>query len=290
MNKYDEDFLSYLIIDKKYSENTIKTYRYALKNFKNYIKKDYLKITKKDIVSYLEYEQKSGKEAKSIAHSLTVIRNFYKYLEIEQIIKNNPTDNITMPKIKKTLPDILTEKQVNDILDIKLCDKYSYRNKAMLELVYSAGLRESELINLKVYDVNINNATIRVLGKGSKERIIPIGDYALKALEIYLNEYRSQLLKGKENDYLFLNSRGNKMSRQAFFKIVKQIASEKGIKNNISPHTLRHSFATHMLEHGADLRSIQELLGHSNIRTTEIYTHLNNKLKSDNYHEFHPHG
>ncbi len=290
MNKYDEDFLSYLIIDKKYSENTIKNYRYALKNFKNYIKKDYLKITKKDIVSYLEYEQKNGKEAKSIAHSLTVIRNFYKYLEIEQIIKNNPTDNITMPKIKKTLPDILTEKQVNDILDIKLCDKYSYRNKAMLELVYSAGLRESELINLKVYDVNINNATIRVLGKGSKERIIPIGDYALKALEIYLNEYRSQLLKGKENDYLFLNSRGNKMSRQAFFKIVKQIASEKGIKNNISPHTLRHSFATHMLEHGADLRSIQELLGHSNIRTTEIYTHLNNKLKSDNYHEFHPHG
>lgn len=290
MKEYDKDFLSYLIIDKKYSDNTVKTYGYALKQFKDFIKKDFLKVNKQDILSYLSFEQVNNKEAKSVAHSLTVIRNFYKYLEIEGIIKNNPTNNIDMPKIKKTLPNVLTEEQIIDILDIPLKDKYSYRNKAMLELVYSAGLRESELINLKVYDVNINNATVKVFGKGSKERVIPLGDYALEAVNIYLNDYRPQLMCRKETDYLFLSSRGDKMSRQAFFKIVKQIAISKGITTNFSPHTLRHSFATHMLENGADLRSIQELLGHSNIKTTEIYTHLNNKIKSDNYHEFHPHG
>lgn len=288
MKSYDEDFLSYLIIDKKYSDNTIKTYRYALKHFKEFVKKDFLKINKYDITNYLSFEKENNKEAKSIAHSLTVIRNFYKYLEKEGIIKDNPTDNIDMPKVKKSLPNVLTVEQIDTILNIPFKDKYSYRNKAMLELVYSAGLRESELINLKVYDININNATVRIFGKGFKERIVPLGDYALLALNIYLTEYRAQFIKRSESDYLFLNSRGSKMSRQAFFKIIKQISADTNI--NFSPHTLRHSFATHMLENGADLRSIQELLGHSNIRTTEIYTHLNNKLKSENYHKYHPHG
>ena len=157
----------------------------------------------------------------------------------------------------------------------------------MLELMYSTGVRITELINIKIHDLNMNNCTLKVMGKGSKERIIPIGDIALKYVKIYIENYRSEFIK-KNTDYLFLNSRGTLMTRQAFFKIVKKIAKEKKIKTDFSPHTLRHSFATHMLENGADIRTIQELLGHSDLSTTQIYTNVSNKFIEENYH-FHPH-
>lgn len=174
------------------------------------------------------------------------------------------------------------------LLDIKVIDKYTARNKAMLELMYSSGLRISELINLRISNVSLSEALVRIFGKGSKERIVPIGDCALNALNKYIFNYRQELLK-QNSDYLFLSVRGTKMSRQAFFKIIKKIASEKNIKTDISPHTLRHSFATHMLNYGADLRIIQELLGHSDISTTQIYTHISKNKISDDYLNSHPH-
>lgn len=288
MNEYIKDFLDYLLIDKKYSLNTKKSYENDLLNFSEYIKEDLTKITKNNIIEYLEYLKKTEKQ-RTIAHNLTVLRSFYKYLELENIISRNPTANIDMPRLPKTLPKVLSIDEINTLLDINLKNKYDYRNKAMLELMYATGIRISELINLKMENAHLENCTLLVMGKGKKERIIPLGDYALKYLEIYLNSYRNELLKNKVSDYIFLSNRGDKMTRQCFFEIIKKIAFEKGIKTEFSPHTLRHSFATHMIENGADLRSVQELLGHENISTTQIYTNISRKYIEDNYNEFHPH-
>ena len=209
---------------------------------------------------------------------------------MENKIQNNPCETIPMPKLKKSLPNILSEEEVIKLLDINVIDNYSCRNKAMLELMYSSGLRVSELINLKLQDIDLTSDIVRTFGKGSKERVVPIGDYAKEYLEKYIYEYRSSMLKKKNSEYIFLSSRGDKMTRQAFFKIVKRIAKEKGINKELSPHTLRHSFASHMLKYGADLRTIQELLGHSDISTTQIYTHITNEELKNNYENYHPHG
>ena len=208
---------------------------------------------------------------------------------IEKRIKVNPISKIELPKIEKTLPNVLSIDEVDKLLDIEVTDAFSSRNKAMLELMYGSGLRVSELVNLSINDIDLFNATVRTIGKGSKERIIPLGDYAINSLDIYLNRYRSSMLKKNACDKLFLNNHGKGMTRVGFFKILKALAKEKGIDKEISPHTLRHSFATHLLNNGADLRSIQEMLGHYNLATTQIYTHVaNEKLKSD-YDMYHPH-
>lgn len=188
------------------------------------------------------------------------------------------------------MPSILTEDEILKLLDIELTDNFSYRNKAMLELMYATGLRVSELINLKMQDIDFSQDIIRTFGKGSKERVIPIGDYAKEYLEKYIYEYRGSMLKKENTEYLFLNNHGKQMTRQGFFKIIKKIAKEKGINKELSPHTLRHSFASHLLKYGADLRTIQELLGHSDISTTQIYTHITNEELKKNYEDFHPHG
>ena len=284
---YIIEYKKYLLIDRKYSNNTISSYMNDLKNYNKFINNDIKKVTKQQILSFIE-EGKNNKSDKSVAHTLTVLRNFYNYLEKENIIKDNPTDKIDLPKLRKTLPNVLTNEEINEILDIKLKTKKDYRDKAMLELMYAAGIRISELINIKVNEIDLVNATVLINGKGSKERLIPIDDISIKYIKEYLDIYRNQLLKNKNTDYLFLNNRGEKITRQSLFKTIKKIALEKGIKKELSPHTLRHSFATNMLENGADLRSIQELLGHSNISTTQIYTHVSNKIKQENYKN-HPH-
>ena len=288
MNEYIIDFLNYLLIDKKYSINTKNSYLNDLKLFFDYIKKDPTLITKSDILKFLEH-QKNFENERTCAHNITVLRSFYKYLEMEDVIRKNPTSNIELPKLRKSLPKVLNVDEVDRLLDIELKDKYDYRNKAMLEVMYSSGLRVSELINLKLNNLSMENCSLIVIGKGNKERILPIGDYAYNYLKIYLDSYRTSLLNNKQSDYIFLSSRGDKMSRQAFFKIVKNLLKEKNINIEFSPHTLRHSFATHMLENGADLRSIQELLGHLNISTTQIYTNISNKFIEKNYNEYHPH-
>lgn len=290
IDTYINEFTEYLIIDKKYSENTIKAYNNDLKKFKNFIKnKTINNIDENSIKDYLKYLNKQNNDTKTISHNISTLRSFYKFLLIEKKINKNPMEYIELPKTKKSLPKTLSIEEIDKLLDINLTDAFSFRNKAMLELMYSSGLRVSELINVKIHDIDTSNCIIRIMGKGSKERIVPLGDYAIRYIKLYLKEYREKLIKKELNDYLFLNNHGNKMTRQGFFKILKALAKEKNIKTEFSPHTLRHSFATHLLNGGADLRSIQEMLGHSDISTTQIYTHVSKEKLKENYNNFHPH-
>lgn len=289
LDKYIYEFTNYLLIDKNYSKNTIEAYRRDLLLFSNYTDKHLNEINKEDVKNYLKHLKDSKYNERSIARNLSSLKSFYKFLLINNIVNLTPLSGIVSFKLSKKLPNILTIDEVNKILDIKLDDNYSYRNKAMLELLYATGLRVSELVNLKIYDVDLEDDIVRTMGKGSKERIIPIGDYAKNALSSYLS-IRYTFFKKEVSDYLFLNNHGKKMTRQGFFKILKKIIREKNINKDISPHTLRHSFATHMINNGADLRTIQEFLGHSDISTTQIYTHVSNKQIKKNFNEYHPHG
>ena len=287
--KYIEEFIDYLRFEKKYSENTISSYKRDLNKMNLYLKKDFIKLTKADIQKYIQNLSKN-KNSNTISRTISSLKSFYKFLEINKYTNTNPLTTIISPKTARKLPKVLSEEEVNKLLDINLNNDFDYRNKAMLELMYSSGLRVSELINLTVNDVDLKNSLVRIFGKGSKERIVPLNDYATEALNNYILYHRPKLFKQKESNYLFLNNHGNQMTRQGFFKTLKKIAKEKGIKSELSPHTLRHSFATHLLKYGADLRSIQELLGHSDISTTQIYTHITNEMLEKNYHEYHPHG
>jgi len=288
--KETNDYITYVRIDKRYRDNTVLSYHYDLEAFEEFLKdKNPTKVSRDDIINFIEKRKKEGINEKSIAHSITVLRGFYKFLLIEKKINKNPMETIEMPKIPKTLPKVLSFEEVERLLDIPLKDKYDFRNKAMLEVMYATGMRISELISLTYTQVDLDSNIVMVVGKGGKERMIPLGDYATEALRIYIDMYRPKLLK-KPSDYIFLSVRGDKMSRQAFFKIVKAEAKKRGIKTDFSPHTLRHSFASHLLMNGADLRSIQELLGHSDISTTQIYTHVSDKVREETYHAAHPHG
>ena len=205
-----------------------------------------------------------------------------------QYINANPCENIKMPKLEKNLPEFLTEEEVNTLLDINCTKPLDYRNKAMLEVLYATGMRVSELLNLTLSNYNRDDSSIKVMGKGSKERFIPLGDVTIKYLDLYINSYRNLILNDKTSEYLFINYNGKRMTRQGFFKILRQICKKCGIKKDIHPHILRHSFATHLLNNGADLRVIQELLGHENISTTEIYSHVSNEKVKEDYSN-HPH-
>ena len=282
-------FLDYLLIDKNYSENTISSYKTDLIYFSEYVGKNITNVTKNDIESYLMYLHKNGYNERSISRALSSIKSLYKFLVLEKIVKDNVAIEVEAPKQKKALPKVLSEEDIEKLLDIKLVDQYSIRNKAMLELMYATGMRVSELINIKVFDIDFESDLVRIIGKGSKERVVPLGDYALYYLKKYYNDERPKFLIKGESDYLFLNNHGTCMTRQGFFKIIKYLAQEQGISKDFSPHTLRHSFATHLLNHGADLRSIQEMLGHADISTTQIYTNLSFQEVKDNYSNSHPH-
>lgn len=285
-----ENFKSYLLIERKYSHYTIESYQRDLLKFSTFIHKEVYEVVEDDILSYLKFLAEEGLNEKSIARNISSLKSFFKFLLIDKRVTMNPMENIDIPKVKKSIPHVLTEEEVLLLLDVPLTDAFQYRNKAMLELLYATGMRVSELIQLTLNDIDFENATIRTIGKGSKERIIPLGEYALRYVTIYLQQYRGGMLKKEYNDYLFLNNHGKKLTRQGFFKIIKQRAKEANIEKELSPHTLRHSFATHLLNHGADLRSIQELLGHSDISTTQIYTHVSSEHIKENYQQFHPHG
>lgn len=282
-----KEYLDYALIEKKLSLNTIASYKTDLDYYKDFFpKKDISDITKKEISKFIESLKDRGLNEKTINHIIGSVKNFHNYFSTHYDIPN-VTENIVLLKTTKKLPKVLSIEEVDILLDIDLKTSYDYRNKAMLELMYSSGLRISELLNLTLTDIDFENNLVKAFGKGNKERIIPIGDYATMALYKYVNEYRNSLVKFP-TDILFLNNHGKKMSRSGFFKIIQRIADDKGIKKEISPHTLRHSFATHMLECGADLRSIQELLGHENMSTTSIYTHVRSDLLRDAYDKFHP--
>ena len=289
IKEYIDEFLRYLLIDKNYSSNTIESYKNDLLKLSHFVNKDIKSIDVDDLKKYIKSLSNSLEE-KSLSRNISCIKSFYKFLIINKIVNNNPSDALYLPKTKKSLPKVLSEEDVLKLLDIELKDSFDYRNKAMLEVMYASGIRVSELVNLKLQDVDLSDEVIRINGKGSKQRIVPLGEYATLALKEYINNYRSTMLKKYNTDYIFLNNHGNVITRQGFFKIIKEIASKKGINEDISPHTLRHSFASHLLKYGADLRTIQELLGHSDITTTQIYTHISNEQLKKNYSEFHPHG
>ena len=296
MNDYINDFIDYLVIEKGLSKNTQDSYRFDMQEFTNYLNKekidDLSKITEQDLINYLEYLKNDKKlSSRSIERHLTTLRSLYKYLIKNEIVDNDITLNIDNLKLGRHLPDVLSVDEVDELLNIKINSLYDVRTKAMLEIMYSSGLRVSELVNLELADIDLYNDTILINGKGSKERIVPIGDLAKKYLSDYL-EVRNSLIKRKNgnSEKLFLNNHGKPITRNGFNFLLNNILKEKGIKKKVTPHTLRHSFATHMLDNGADLRSIQEPLGHSDIVTTRIYTHISNKKIHDNYIEYQTRG
>ena len=278
-------FLEYLKYERRLSVNTIDSYGENLLLVSKYLNKDLINATRDDIKNF--FDNFDG-DVKTKAHYLTVLNSFYKYLLFMGKCSINPCNGIKHPKLSKKLPEYLTSEEINKLFDIRLTKPIDYRNKAMLEVLYATGTRISELINLELNQIDFDECIIRVTGKGKKDRIIPIGDTAMDALKNYILNYRIFLVKTNDNNYVFLNKNGSKISRQGFFKILKGLAFDAGIKKDISPHTIRHSFATNLLNNGADLRIIQELLGHENLQTTEIYSHLTNKKIEDDYQN-HPH-
>lgn len=264
VNSYSEDIYKYL----EYMES---------KNISSA-----LDISYNNLLDYLKYLDDNKYEVSSVARKIVSIKAFHKYLSENYNVIDIST-KINTPRFYRKLPNILTIEEVDNLLDIKLDTPFDYRNKAMLELMYSSGLRVSELINLELSDIDLNNNYVRCFGKGSKERIVPIGEYSSKYLSIYINEYRDSMKKSYYTEKIFLNNHGKEMTRQGFFKIIKKIAKDKDINKNITPHMLRHSFATHLLNNGADLRTIQEMLGHSSISTTQIYTNVTNDILKENY-------
>lgn len=284
-DNYINDFLLYLEMDLNYSKNTINTYQNNLCILSNNINKDLLKLSSKDIEHFIS---SLNLESSSISNYLSSFKTFYNYYIKIGMLKENPVLLIDSPKLKKHLPTYLTIDEIDKLLNIEIKDAFSARNKSLLELLYATGLRISELVNLEFKNIDLNDCIVRIMGKGSKERIVPINDTAIKYLKIYVKDYRHCLVKKEQNNYVYLNNHGKKMTRQGVFKMLKKRTLEANIKKDVSPHTLRHSIATHMLENGADLRIIQEFLGHESISTTQIYTHLSNqKLKSD-YMEYFP--
>lgn len=286
-----QEYIEGLVAELHLSKNTQITYSQSLDTYQSYLLKNNIiyihQIKRDDIISFLDILKKEKLKPQTIAHYLTVIKNYHKFLIQNSYVSDNVADGIGRPKLVKKLPNVLTVEEVNLLLNIETVTPFDYRNKCMLELLYGTGLRISELVNLTMNDIDTINCTVRCIGKGNKERIVPINNYVINAVNDYISQ-RPILLKNKTTNELFLNNSGNKISREGFFKILKKILLEKGLNQNISPHALRHSFATHLLEYGADLRVIQEMLGHSDISTTRIYTHItNNKIKGD-YEKYHP--
>lgn len=284
-----KDFINYCIFEKGLSDKTKESYLNDLNVYLEFLSNRHIhdveRISSDDIKDFLK--ERSDTETTTIAHNLTVIKNFHTYLLKVNITKDNVSEFIERPKLRKSLPKTLSIEDIDKLLDIKLDTEFDYRNKAMLELMYGTGLRVSEIVNLTVNDIDMTNCLIRVMGKGNKEREIPLGEYSIYYIQKYL-EVRPTMLKKTSCDKLFLNNHGQGMTRQGFFKNLKQILKEKGLNPEVSPHTLRHSFATHLVNRGADLRSIQEMLGHSDISTTKIYTRVSDDKVKQDYFEYHP--
>ena len=284
-------FLEYLEKELNYSKMTIVDYESDLNIYHNFLKSsnlDYLKVDKKDIMNYLKFLDNLKYSNKSISRNLSALRSFYNYLVEVKLLEENIFRRIRNPKLEKKLPNFLNEAEVSQVLDkMKEENPDEIRNKCIFELLYSTGLRVSELSDITLNNLDMNEFTIRVNGKGSKERIVYFGDFAACLLEKYLS-VRSTYLKKGDIPYLFVNKVGGKLSRQSIEAIIQKVSLTSGLNHNFSPHTLRHTFATHLLDEGADLRSVQELLGHENLNTTEIYTHVSNERLRSVYLKCHP--
>ncbi|MGE8139183.1 site-specific tyrosine recombinase XerD [Bacillus safensis] len=294
MNDQLSDFIHFMTVERGLSENTIVSYKRDLRNYLSFLMTheqltDINDVTRLHIIHYLKQLKEEGKSSKTSVRHLSSIRSFHQFLLREKVTTDDPSWNIETQKTERTLPKVLSLGEVEKLLDTpNQHTPFDYRDKAMLELLYATGIRVSEMLDLTLADVHLTMGFVRCFGKGRKERIVPIGEAAASAIEEYLEKGRSKLLKKQPSDALFLNHHGKKMSRQGFWKNLKKRAIEAGIQKELTPHTLRHSFATHLLENGADLRAVQEMLGHADISTTQIYTHVTKTRLKDVYHKFHP--
>ena len=290
ISKYTE----YLRFEKLLLPNTINSYLMDLRKFKDFLEnnniENYYELSKENILSFLQILHKNQCES-SISRILSTLRSFYKFLVIEKVCRKNPWVQISNPRGPKKMLDVLKVEEVEKFLESIPCStELEVRDRAMFEILYSCGLRVSELVNLRLQNIDFDEELLRFMGKGDKERITPVGDTGMLFLKKYLRTGRYKIEKERKSDYVFLNKNGKKMTRQGFWKILKKYAGRLNIDKNLYPHIFRHSFATHMLQRGADLRTVQELLGHSSISTTEIYTNLNKEHIKEVYFRYHPRG
>ena len=293
LDKSIKNFKSYLKIERSLSINSVDAYIRDINKFSEYIKTKNISVLKtnlEDIRGFIKEINKIGISARSQARFISSIKSFYKFLLIEEYISNSPAELLASPKIGVKIPIVLSIDEVNKLIkSIDLTSRHGERNRAIIETIYACGLRVTELINLKISNIFFKDNFLKIIGKGNKERLCPIANKTLSYLKIYIDEIRNHsIIREKDSDIVFLNNRGSKLSRVMIFLLLKKYAEIAGIKKNISPHTLRHSFATHLIDGGADLRAIQEMLGHQSITTTEIYTHLDKEYLRSNIISYHP--
>ncbi len=292
---YKKGFKAWLQLEKSLADNSVEAYLRDIDKLTDYLQAMKKMVTPrqlqlKDLEKFVQWISELGMTVASQSRIISGLRSFYTYCTIEQIVTANPTALLETPKQKRTLPDTLSFEEIESIIaQIDLSKPEGGRNKAILETLYSCGLRVTELVNLRISCLFMDVGFIRVIGKGDKERLVPIGSEAIKFINIYKQEIRVHIkIKPGQEDFLFLNRRGSKLTRVMIFLMLKELAIKAGITKNISPHTFRHSFATHLVEGGADLRAVQEMLGHESITTTEIYTHLDREYLRETLHQFHP--
>ncbi len=295
MDQMLDQFLHFLIVEKGLAKNTIEAYGRDLNRFLDHLKakgiQDILSVGKFDVRAFLLVLRRRGLSTKTVLRNLAAIRTFFQFLIQEGILKINPVEELASPKVAKTLPEILTLKEVEELLvQPNTQTSLGIRDRAMLEMLYATGMRVSELTRLPMNQVNLEGGYVLLYGKGSKERIVPLGSEAMKWVALYLKTARGRLTKGKESNFLFVNRSGKGMSRQRFWRILKEYGRRAGIRKRITPHLLRHSFASHLLERGADLRSVQVMLGHVDISTTQIYTHVTGERLKKIHQRYHPRG
>ncbi len=288
-----EAYLTYLIVIRGLSKNTVNSYKTDVKKLFEFLKAANINsmydIQPDHLARFIADLNVKGLGIRSINRCTVSVKQFFRYLMLENVLESDPARNLTTPRMKRALPEVLSVEDIKKILDSP--DRSTFeglRDSAMLEVLYASGIRVSELVNLTLTSLNQDHGYLAVFGKGNKERLTPIGQHALKKVRDYLSLSRPHLIKDRISDYVFITRHGSKFTRQGFWKIVKGHAAKAGIQQNISPHTIRHSFATHLLENGADLRSIQMLLGHSDISTTQIYTHVESKRLKEIHRKFHP--
>jgi integrase/recombinase XerD len=287
-------FLDAVWMERGLSPNTLAAYRADLTALERWLDQhdaDLTAANRGDLLSFMASRIEAGARPRSTARQLSSFRRFYRYLVREGALRDDPTAQIAMPKVGRSLPRSLTEEEVEALLAAPAVgDPLGHRDRTMLEVLYATGLRVSELVNLKLAAVNLNQGVIRIVGKGDRERLIPLGEEAVQWVQHFLQGPRVEILLERQTDYLFPTRRGDRMTRQAFWHIIKRYARKAGIQKELSPHTLRHAFATHLLNHGADLRVVQMLLGHSDLSTTQIYTHVARERLKDLHSQHHPRG
>ncbi len=295
MEEHLDRFMHFLAVEKGLARNTLSSYSHDLQKFWQFLSAEGVKkvedVMELHVLSFLHHLRGNGLSSRSVARTLVVVRSFFRFLLSEKIISTSPMRSIESPRFRSRLPDTLSVDEVDILLkQPSLPDVLGPRDSAMLHLLYATGLRVSELVAVKAGDVNLTVGYLRTMGKGAKERIIPVGEAARERLTTYLNIMRPRLLKGRKSPFLFVNRSGNGLSRQGFWKIIHKYAKATGITKKITPHTLRHSFASHLLERGADLRSVQLMLGHADISTTQIYTHVTGERLKAIHKKYHPRG